>query len=304
MPSRTFLFLGLALGGSALAAPETPERIELSFDWSEAFEVQVTGTRTVARRAIGTPPQEATFSVDHRIRAEPTDRGVALSVTPDLVAQGTGMTADLEDRQRASLLAEYGQVGLAANRRAAWQGLHPPEEAATALAASVAPDNPVFGAHLAGLAGQASERQWAEMVGYWDRLRFRPGASYGTRGRATVLGLGHIEVFREFTLVERVACHAADEDLGCVELRMREYPNQMALEETLADWGREIAGGQRGGPSPLLEHDLVVTVVTEPDTLKPHRLTRAQATLVEFTDAQGQPIRGETRDDLTLDFAY
>lgn len=304
MPSSVLL---LALAGTSHAAEDKPPPIDLTFAWSEPFEVRVTGTRELTRSPIGGTSTTATFSFDQRLSASPHDGGVqALAKLPLADSWELAETGEADPVRHASLIAEYGSFpGFVLDDRGDFQRLHPAQGVADPLVVRAEGDPALLGARLQDLLAGTWSGLWSEMIGVWNGLRFRVGSSYGGRGNTDFLGIGRLDVVREYTLVDQVPCAEGEAESRCVELRLREFPDTEAMRETTESWAKEIAGSQvAGGTPPLLEHEVVVTVVAEPGTLKPHRLVRHQVSSVELVDAKGQTWRGARTDDLTLTFAY
>ncbi|HWV39448.1 MAG TPA: hypothetical protein VN033_13345 [Vulgatibacter sp.] len=310
--ARTALCLLLVATGCATAplAPVREETIPLRFGWEPGAVAEVesvrsqTGwsprgieTRKVALRyelAAGAGA-DGTLEVGRRnvrIDAMPAvwePQAVELVAEelgkPDLVISATGSLTGIDEESRvqatvASLLGKLVQAGRA------------PESFRGRL-------SEVFGEE--GLRRRAAW-EWDELVGLWTGGDFEVGRTYHARDRVAIEGLGGIglEMHFEARLVGRVPCGARDDGARCVHLELVSRPEPGQRPRLLAFVATLFPGRVAKG----IEVEDRVTVITEPDALRPHRFVARRSVVIPFQDGDGGPARFEQLDERRLSFVW
>jgi len=204
---------------------------------------------------------------------------------PDLLISAAGSLAGIDEESRvqatvASLLGKLAQAGKA------------PESFRGRL-------SEVFGED--GLRRQAAW-DWDELVGLWSGGDFEVGRTYHARDRVAIDGLGGIglEMLFEATLVGRVPCGADDDGARCVRLELVSRPEPGQRPRLLAFVATLFPGRVAKG----IEVEDRVTVITEPDALRPHRFTARRSVVIPFQDGDGGPPLFEQLDERELAFAW
>lgn len=147
------------------------------------------------------------------------------------------------------------------------------------------------------LASAASD-EWNSLVGAWLDADLAVGGFYELESsfQSPLFPGVELPVFMEFSVPGRVPCTAQDDGARCVELRMSSYPDREALAEAIGDFLERL-----GAPPQELEGVLAalaveshVTLVTEPGTLRPHRLVHYKAVYAGEGE-DGDPAQTDTQ---------
>jgi hypothetical protein len=122
---------------------------------------------------------------------------------------------------------------------------------------------------------RVAELDWELLVGAWAGRALRPGRPEARAFPGAVPLLPSVAALLdvEATLAGRVACEEGEAVPACVELVWRASPGPRARAAAV----ERILGSREAGAPPLGVEGLQATaearLVTEPDTLVPHRLT-------------------------------
>lgn len=131
--------------------------------------------------------------------------------------------------------------------------------------------------------------EWTAMVSFWAGATLRIGATYEVRQRIPSES-GTAEVTAQFSLDGRVPCTPGTFETRCVRLRMRSTPDTAAitgLRETLA-------ADLNVADEAVLEASVSdeMTLVTEPETLVPHRWSHRRTTRLTVKDGESRRVLG------------
>ncbi len=264
-----------AAGEKAGGKKAGAEVLGLRFAWPESGESKVTHTKV--KRQTGKPEEK--FTVRYTSRAEKKGGEWRLSTSgttwegaaplpPELAEEGIRA----QEKVVMVVSADLAQVRL---------------EGAEAL-------DPVFQKMLAGANVPEAQRQrivemahaaalaeanemWALAVGFWNgaELAFGKVLTRDSEGELPVAPGTTVKFQLRFSARRRVAC-AGEPQPRCVELSLRSVPDPKALKPALERFVASLAPAGQSPPKGLFEKVAVeneLVLVTEPDTLLPHRLT-------------------------------
>lgn len=140
--------------------------------------------------------------------------------------------------------------------------------------------------------------EWNALVGAWLDADLEVGGAYELESAFTAPMFGDVEIptFMEFEVVGRVPCNEAQAEHRCVELWMANYPDGEALGQAITGFIERmgVPAEEAQGIFEVMNVEAQVTLVTEPETLRPHRLE--QTRIVRLTpDQAAEPAQVETR---------
>lgn len=292
--------LFLAVLPLACAAPAAPrpaaspvpaaevERIELGFAWPESFSARVTGAET-SRFVAGVVREESSTQMSYRVRVEPaadgvrvryddfalldprTDALVRLASVPGLEALGAALRPSFlvsKDGHFAGT-PDLDRVANAVNREL---------EALRAQPSGPPADAPRLPARFSGeLFRRHAPADWEPMVELWTGREIELGARYAVDlvTKLPLLEGVSIRMTGELRVSGWIPCAPSDSAARCVELVLVTQPAPGTLDQ-LRD-----AAESRSDPTShaamvtvdALELDERVRIVTEPETLVPHRVS-------------------------------
>jgi hypothetical protein len=297
---KTSLAVRLALPGAlALACVHsaagahgaTDSSVHLSFAWPRGFETQILNVHD--SRASGSDPTGLVarlrlvaekrgeevwiFTRDVAIRGSEPDLEATAKVDEALVqvvsSDGTFVRTEGLDAALAVLDSRPGRSGDRESQR-------------RALARSTAFD-------------------WELLVGAWAGRTLAPGETRRKQVWAYVPDLIRIEALLdvEYGLEARVPCTEEETARRCVQLS---YRARVAPEDRAAvvERMRRELGQARDEPMPEDVHaDLEVLVVSEPDTLVPHRMVQRELRRVRVVLPDGRVAESEARSEDTYIFS-
>jgi hypothetical protein len=147
---------------------------------------------------------------------------------------------------------------------------------------------------------------WNQVVGAWTGVTLEQGRLYQSVRTDVVPALANIEVPVEAEIVYRgkVPCTARSTRRLCVQLDMQSSIASerltVALEPLLRQWQQQHAAAVR---LDQLEMNSTVRLVTEPDTLIPHRLKSSKTTLVKGW-LGAQPLEANQIEESEVRYEY
>lgn len=278
-------------GGQVEPSSETTEKAEtvgLRFDWPAETRLRAEAVHRTKRP--GSQPVETRFS--YEVRAAEAE-------------EGDGEEA--EDRIRVDISPTFEGRGARTVAGSAMPGFRVEQTGAYATAMEVdavradylerlKTDGKAVPMPVKRLLDPTSLRQrsrqwWSSTVGLWSGREFEIGERYSAQVEDTfqlpMAGSRSLEMEVDFGVDERVACEepAAEEEPGCIRATMSSKPDV----DQLADWMQQLvdrasarqAKKQGMAKAPKIEVVNIylqtdTTLVTDPETLLPRRLTEKQ----------------------------
>lgn len=140
------------------------------------------------------------------------------------------------------------------------------------------------------------EGNWKRDVADWSAAEFNRGDVYEMRRniRPPVLGGTEVPVIATARFLDRIPCGSGARPKSCVRLQMRAIVDSKALARSRQSYIEQVERG--GGAKPLVmtfRSTLTVWLVTEPDTLIPHRMrSRKETAIVTVTGGLEQASQG------------
>lgn len=145
----------------------------------------------------------------------------------------------------------------------------------------------------------AAADEWNSLVGAWLDADLAVGGFYELESsfQSPLFPGVELPVFMEFSVPGRVPCTADDDRARCVELRMSTYPDREALAEAIGGFLERLGAPpeEMEGVLAALAVEAHVTLVTEPETLRPHRLVHHKAVYAGEGDEDDQPTQSDTQ---------
>jgi len=287
-------FAGGIPSGRATAAQET---VNLNFAWPQDLRGSVDYTAHRARESNGQSDQVA-ISGRYDFVTSPVADGLLIrfeNVETDVESDGAGLESMVKTfmTKAASTPPSYvvGRDGqfrriedLDAFRDAVLGGLDEafadlPEQTRTQISQVMA------GVLTREQMEVAIVSDWNMFVGAWLDAELDEGDLYELQYEQPVPMLGNaaIPMRTTFLFTGRAACDDRDTGQGCVVLEMKSFVDSDRLAAALeAFLGQFPADGQRPKVE-ALRQDVSVRLVTEPDTLLPHRLDSRRYTETRIT---------------------
>jgi protein required for attachment to host cells len=302
--SIRFAFICIASSGAAGAfaqdAPARADTVNLRFAWPAGTDAHIETTRF--QEQVSGTADTVTGSARYRMRVHAHPAGLIISYE-DFAFPAA---ADTTESAQLNSLAEQAAAmvpKVVVDSAGAFVGIDgvetvhtrldslltqmlEPEEAATAregLATMVTEDA------LAGLAAQ----EWNAIVGRWAGSDLVIGTDYGFEEDAAlpmIPGAG-VKMVSEFRVERRTSCSGVATGDDCVEIRLVSRADPDAVREILAQFTEQLLATPGVGiafESFEMENELVL--VTEPRTLRPHRV-RLSKRMKGVVAAEGE--RGE-----------
>ena len=318
------LALAACLAGCSPRAAQPPpagsgEPVSLRFGWPPGMQAQVL-TQASRQRVIGSDTREGATTTSYALAVHADADGVLVQ-TFDVRAQvrSDGVSpqqqALLEFVTRASaslpvlLVAPSGQVlglrGVAEMRRELLAAMTPlltgPAEQTETMRQSF--ESLFAEERLSGVVTAL----WTPIVGAWSGADLVIGETYeGADQQPSPLVPGMpITMAYKYRVMRRLPCTAGATALACVEIRLISRPSDEALPAIRASMQQLFSmNAPRGATMPEID-DLEVknslTLITEPATLRPHRLVqeRSISGIVEQGDQPDVAVRQTERAETT-----
>jgi hypothetical protein len=245
-------------GASPAGSPGTDGEVRLTFAWPPDLRLRVALDH---REWRGREERRARYA--HRVVVAPEGRWLRVSVRD---AEAEGDTPGLE--LNLALNETLDQVVAADGSYVRTEGL---ERALELLGA----DDEEARATSRQALERVAELDWELLVGAWADRALRPGRPEPRAFPGAVPLLPSVPALLdvEATLAGRVACEEGEAAAACVELVWRASPGPRARAAAV----ERLLGSREAGAPPLdvegLQASAEARLVTEPDTLVPHRLT-------------------------------
>ncbi len=311
-----WLCLAPLLAGCATVGPlptVTPpdETVALRFDWEPGSTARVHATRSITGwTARGVETQRV--ALRYELAAEEGADG-SLDVNRKEVKIDAMPT--IWDPQSVEMVAmELAQPDLRIGPHGNLSGIEQQARAhatAASLLGRLAKSGSVsasFEGRFLELFGDEAMREraassWDDLVGYWSGGDLEVGRTYEARDRVTIDGLGGIglEMIFEATLVGRVPCVDGDVTARCVRLELVARPEPDQRRRLLAF----VATLFPEHAATAVEIEDRITLITEPDDLRPHRLQMRRSVVIPFaSDPSGTPPRFEQLEERVVSFAW
>ena len=270
----------------ARAETPVPERVSLGFGLPAGFTARVTGEET-SLFVSDADREESRMQMSYRVRLEPNAGGARVQyddfALPDPRTDALVRLAEIPGLEGLGAALRPSFVVSTDGR---FEGAPDLDGVVAAInheldALNARPSGPPGGAPLlparfsAALFRRHADSDWRPMVELWAGREIELGARYAVEmeTRLPLLAGVSIRMAGELHVSGRIACDDADRAMRCVELRMASRPDPDALAPLLED--RDATP-----PAPVvlsaLELDETVRVVTEPETLVPHRVSTAR----------------------------
>lgn len=120
---------------------------------------------------------------------------------------------------------------------------------------------------------------WNRDVGGWQSATLTQGGYYRTDFTASFPVLANVDVpmVTTFRFLGRVPCKPGKKALECVELELKTFINPETFAAAIETFAKKFESGK----APVvesLELDTTVRLITEPDTLLPHRMESRKVT--------------------------
>jgi len=126
---------------------------------------------------------------------------------------------------------------------------------------------------------------WNLYVGAWLGAELDRGDLYEIRYEQPVPMFGNaaIPMRTTFLFAGRAACHDGDEGQSCVILEMESFVDSERLAAALEDFLSQFPADGQTPTVEALRQDVSVRLITEPDTLLPHRMDSRRYTETRMT---------------------
>jgi hypothetical protein len=294
-------------GPAAEPADEAADVVRLRFEWPAKLEAQAIERRTQIRSGRPTVVTAVRFT-QTAVRRDGAIHIAAARMRwdrPRMAQAREAMAAVLRaSEQIVQVVSPEGELlrvdGTAALGPALEQLFARPD---------VSAEQRARGIEAAELAMRAEAREaWNLAVGFWTGADLELGERYVMKTDAEVpLAPGMRFAFdQEFSVRRRVPCAAEERALRCVEITLRSTPDPALLPAVSRAVAPRLAAANAQPDAPLgelsIENELLL--VTEPDTLLPHRVVWTRAVRATPRGDEGAPPTVEQVDRRETEFRY
>jgi hypothetical protein len=285
---------------------ETAELVLIRFDWPEGLTAEVEATRSRFRRA---PRDSSSFDVgfSHRLKVAPHQDGFLIETADFRISNQRGGSVISGFDPLPAFQAQLGSVSpdyivsrdgqflrlveldaLVKRTRSLFEPMLDSirvfrEEAAAFLESMLSE---------AFLQSRAAE-EWNALVGTWVGAEFELGEQYGyeTEEASPLIPNTTIPFYHEFTLIDYSPCFEGAPPRSCVILKMLSYPDAREVRSLLDLILQRMAGKESAGQVLFeeLEIENTVRLLTEPETLIPHRIEIQQVMSGTVREAGNPP---------------
>jgi hypothetical protein len=146
-------------------------------------------------------------------------------------------------------------------------------------------------------------RNWKLTVGAWVDREMPLGATYAASAPEAVEGGGTVRMRIAIRADGHVPCHPGAAERRCVRLHLRSEPDDTRVELLAPALLRELAPGQAIDPRAMVVQGVAaltdVSLVTEPDTLIPHRFTMRRYLAIRGSTLDEPDFMRELREEAT-----
>jgi hypothetical protein len=307
--------LCLALFGASAAsaqnAPAGADTVHLRFGWHAGLNAQVETTRLQVRVSEGT--DSTSGSAQYMMHVAPHPSGLVVSYDNFVFP----VTADTGQAAQAGTLAEQAAAmvpKVVVDSAGAFVGIQDVEavrarldtlmtqmlEAEEAAAARETIAAMVTEEALAGIAAQ----EWNAIVGRWAGADLATGERYGFEEQAALplIPGAVVTMLSEFSVEGRTSCVDGGAAEDCVEIRLVSRADPDVVTALLAQFTEQLrATPGLGLAFESFEMQNEMVLVTEPATLRPHRV-RLSKQMKGIFSAEGE--RGEVSQSEVRTYRY
>lgn len=311
---RTFVAVactGLALAQAQEAAAQRGDTVQLRFGWTVG-SAQVESTRFQERVAESTDTTAG--SAAYRMNVAAVEDGLVISYVDFVFPPPT----DSSERATLNSLAEQAAAivpRFTVDSTGAFVRIHDVEsvrlEFDSLITRMLAPDEAAAARGmldtvlseeaLTGLAAQ----EWNAIVGMWADADLVIGETYQLEEQADLPMIpgATVPMISEFGIVQRTSCDENGTAADCVEIRLVSRPDPEAVKAILAQFMQGLlnAPGLGGIAFERLDMTNELVLITEPGTLRPHRV-RISKSVTGVVAAAGE--RGEVTQTEVRTFRY
>lgn len=301
-------------GAAAASAQETGiggDTVRLRFGWQPGMDARIETSRLNVQ--VAASADSVAGSSEYRMHVEPHAEGVIISYDgfvfpPAADSSESAQLNSLAERAAAMvpkvvvdpagtfIRVEDVDVVRARLDSLVTQLLDPQEAAAVRETL----ETMVTAEALAGLAAQ----EWNAIVGRWAGEDLVIGMKYGFDEQAALPMIpgAAVTMVSEFSIERRTSCVEAGTDADCVQIRLVSRADSAAVRELLAQFTeRLLATPGLGIAFESFEMENEMVLVTEPSTLRPHRVRISKRTK-GVVSAQGE--RGEVSQSEVRTYRY
>jgi hypothetical protein len=146
-------------------------------------------------------------------------------------------------------------------------------------------------------------RNWKLTVGAWVDRELPLGATYAASAPEAVEGGGSVRMRIAIRADGRIPCHPGAAERRCVRLHLRSQPDDERVEALAPALLRELVPERSMDPRAMVVQGVAavtdVTLVTEPDTLVPYRLTTRRYLAIRGSTLDEPDFVRELREEAT-----
>ncbi len=298
----------LLLGAVVSLPTWAADPVRLQFDWPAELLAQVESSKTRSLRAGGHPVLSNTLSYTYQMHA--VREGEQYRIDFDQLQLDEQQLDALPAEQRPMLNAvtRAALPGFRVSRQGDFVALEQPEAFQQALrntltglvaagpnqAASLAMLDKLLGVEVLSALSRGG---WDWLVGSWaggeQALELRE--DYIAKTQAAMPLTNQLIAFEtRFSLTRRLPCERQGRTLDCVELKATTRPDPAALKQAVSAFVAQLApevAAQAEKSLQALELETTLELVTEADTLVPHRFRLRKATTLPTADGSTSSIR-------------
>ena len=301
-----------------LSADETNRKADLVFSWPDGFKAEVIYTRKRTKE-VSSLKKEQSLRGSYKLFASQHPQGLLISFTDleiDLegaeTAQGTQALLQHFITKASSVMPNY-----VVNDRGELiriEGLEELQKIILADMEQITAEYPQrVKKQLSGIVNKVISKeqlqanistQWNRVVGQWAGRSFEMSEAYETKYTSPIPMLDNLEVPMKATYryIGQVPCNDQDNMTLCVELEMKSYTDSERLRKAIEQFVKEQGDSSVNINS--LSIDYTVRLITEPQTLIPHRMKSTKVIRSYSTTQEGKDLTGIQTDEIVINYKY
>lgn len=308
----------LLFAASAADAQRRPDSVSLRFKWPTGTTAQVEQEWI---RVTSSPERRDSITIRSRYRLRVLDHADGQLVSADsFVLSGTSglptLKGQASDVQRLATHVGSFQPSYIVSREGEFRRVENVARMKQLLDSLIAPllqemklkDAPAElqaimrnATSEQSMAGSAAQ-EWDAVVGTWAGADWVIGQAYESMVQEPVPIMADLKIPMryEFGAAERVPCTAAAGGTSCVRLEMYSEPDTAALRGVMADMMKRLGAAEKDLLTSLqnVRTTNQVTLITEPQTLRPYELTRVRRVDVRVAPGGKEKPGTTTRVDI------
>ena len=140
------------------------------------------------------------------------------------------------------------------------------------------------------------QRGWNRDVGQWIGAEFEKGYGYDIEFSTPIpfLNNAQIPTKGQYEYLGKTKCRSSDQERKCVELNFKSFLDENATQEVIGEILKKM--GAEAQVSLQVKIDYEVQVVTEPKTLRPHKIIETKVVTAPIQGGSTSAVQTEIKE--------